>query len=65
MAHRPFLCANAAPVDICDDHDDALTGALTGKPDSPDLAAVVNAWPDLPQHTRKAILAIVKAVRDA
>jgi hypothetical protein len=28
---------------------------------SPDLAAVINAWPDLPEAIRAGILAMVKA----
>jgi len=27
----------------------------------PDLAAVVTAWPDLPEATRQAVLAVVRA----
>ncbi len=30
-------------------------------PDDPDLAAVVNAWPDLPEAMKAGILAMVKA----
>ena len=41
------------------DFDDERT---TGAPNDPDLAAVVNAWPTLPDPIRRAVLALVEAV---
>jgi len=38
----------------------APNGALS-LPDSPDLALVVEAWPELPEAVRAGILAMVKA----
>ena len=47
-----------------------LTAGLTGagsascrdlSPDDPDLARLVDAWPDLPPHIRLALLALVQA----
>jgi hypothetical protein len=29
----------------------------------PDLAAVVTAWPDLPEHIQAAVLALVRTAR--
>ena len=43
----------------------AFLGVLAARlsPDAPDLAAVLSAWPDLPDPVRAGILAMVKAVR--
>ena len=38
------------------DFDDERT---TGAPNYPDLELVVNAWPDLPDPIRRAVLALV------
>ena len=41
---------------------EALDGAPSTSPLDPDLAKLVNAWPDLPEHMRRTILAMVDAV---
>ena len=60
---RPFI----APVAISDHHDDisGIAPALLPKmlPADPDLAAVAEAWPGLPEEVRAGILAMVKATR--
>jgi hypothetical protein len=58
----------ATPPETCGEDKSPLTAPLTGTADNgceplrepdPDLARVIDAWPDLPQHIRAAVLALV------
>ncbi|MGO8903887.1 MAG: hypothetical protein ACLQU5_36960 [Isosphaeraceae bacterium] len=42
----------------------ATQGTTRLLPDNPDLAAVVAAWPSLPEAIKAGIVAMVKAARD-
>ena len=53
---------SSEPTTTYDDQGNALTAALTGKPIPPDIGTVVHAWPDLPEHIRKAIVTLVEGV---
>jgi hypothetical protein len=46
------------PIDTCNIR---ITLVVWGKQADPDLAAVVDAWPDLPEAIRAGIVAMVKA----
>ena len=37
----------------------ASAGPSTTVPDEPDLARIMTAWPDLPDHIKRAMLALV------
>jgi len=46
--------------------DSRLSAGLSEKvPNDPDLAAVVDAWPDLPPAIRRAVLALIETTKGA
>jgi len=69
LAKRRADGATVEPANTSDDNTSALTAPLTGAAASPceplretdpDLARIVNAWPELPAHIRAAVLALVQ-----
>lgn len=62
-------CSQQQAVENVDDNDNSREGAAPGAAVSaendPDLAAVIDHWPDLPAVVKSGILALVKAAREA
>jgi hypothetical protein len=46
-----------------DGQDQPLTSPAPARPDVPDLARILDAWPTLPGHIKAAILALVATAR--
>ena len=64
LGNRPALAATDYSIASCDTPVFDLADCLALlRSQSPDLAAIVKAWPTLPEPIRRAVLALVEASR--
>jgi hypothetical protein len=65
-SRTPFVSASRTPISENCGESGAESGARSDDltPSDPDLAYLIDRWPDLPKETRRAILALVAGQKE-